>query len=129
MFLFFFLLLFASCPGHLQVTLYAGHRDVKLFQPPHDINMKLSFNFSAEIGMCLTFPFIFSLILNIPNTVPEVKSKVNIILMGLMYGQSLHFFFPLEEHLTLFLLNRVSSNMLPAHSSENKSQPDHTKLD
>lgn len=66
---------------------------MKFFQPSHDINMKLSFNFSAEIGMCLTFLFIFSPILNIPNTMPELKSKVNIILMGLMYGQSPLFFF------------------------------------
>lgn len=51
--------------------------------------------------------FHFVLLLNIPNAVPELKSKVNIILMGLMCGQSLHFFLP-EEHLTLFLLNKDS---------------------
>lgn len=49
----------------------------------------------------------FVLFLNIPNTVRELKSKVNTILMGLMCGQSLHFFLP-EEHLTLFLLNKDS---------------------
>lgn len=51
--------------------------------------------------------FHFVLLLNIPNAVPELKSKVNIILMGLMCGQSLHFFLP-EGHLTLFLLNKDS---------------------
>lgn len=36
--------------------------------------------------------FHFVLLLSILNTVPELKSKVNTILMGLMCGQSLHFF-------------------------------------
>lgn len=53
------------------------------------------------------FSFHFVLLLNIPNIVPELKSKVNTILMGLMCGQSLYFFLP-EEHLTLFFLNTVS---------------------
>lgn len=53
------------------------------------------------------FSFHFVLLLNIPNNVPELKSKVNTILMGLMCGQSLHFLLP-EEHLILFLLNTVS---------------------
>lgn len=51
--------------------------------------------------------FHFVLLLSIPNTVPELKSKVNTILMGLMCGQSLHFFLP-EKHLTLFFWNKDS---------------------
>lgn len=66
--------------------------------------MTLSLNFSAEIGMCLTFFSFFSPILNIPNTLPELKSKVNIMLMGLMYGQSLLF----SAGRALFLLNKDS---------------------
>lgn len=53
--------------------------------------------------------FHFVQLLNIPNTVSKLKSKVNIVLMGLMCGQNLHFsFFLPEEHLTLFLLNKDS---------------------